>query len=66
MKMGIQKELFEKINTVAKDNLDRAQGMIDIINMMCPTKLFFINKRVCYESFDHGVRTFHDAYIWAE
>lgn len=64
--MEISKELFNKINTVAQKNLDRAEGMLDMVNMMFETKYFFINRRVAYETFDHGVKTFHDAYIWAD
>ena len=71
--MNIRKELFKEINNVAKENLERAQGMIDIINMMSPThdglnqtKFILINKRVCYETIENGIKKFHDAYIYAK
>jgi len=64
--MEINKELFNKINDVAQKNIDKATGMLDMVNEMFGTKYFFINKRVCYETFDHGVRAFHDAWILAE
>ena len=69
--MKIRKELFEEINNVAQENLERAQGMIDILNMMNPThdglnqtRLILINKRVCYETIENGIKKFHDAYVY--
>ena len=69
--MKIRKELFEEINNVAKENLERAQGMIDILNMMSPahdglnqTRFILINKRVCYETIENGIKKFHDAYVY--
>ena len=71
--MNIRKELFEEINNVAKENLERAQGMIDILNMMCPTndimnptRFILINKRICYETIENGIKKFHDAYVYTK
>ena len=64
--MNIRKELFEEINKVAKENLERAQGMIDILNMMSTTRFILINKRVCYETIENGIKKFHDAWIYAK
>lgn len=71
--MNIRKELFEEINNVAKENLERAQGMIDILNMMNPTndmmkqtRFILINKRVCYEEIENGIKKFHDAYVYTK
>ena len=70
--MKIRKELFEEINNVAKENLERAQGMIDILNMLSPThdglnktRFILINKRVCYETIENGIKKFHDAEVYA-
>lgn len=71
--MNIRKELFEEINNVAKENLERAQGMIDILNMMSPThdglnttRFILINRRVCYETIENGIKKFHDAWTYAK
>lgn len=71
--MNIRKELFEEINNVAKENLERAQGMIDILNMMNPTndlmnptRFILINRRVCYETIENGIKKFHDAYVYTK
>lgn len=71
--MNIRKELFEEINNMAKENLERAQGMIDILNMMNPTndimkqtRFVLINKRVCYETIENGIKKFHDAYVYTK
>lgn len=64
--MNIRKELFEEINNVAKENLERAQGMIDILNMMNPTRFILIKKRVCYETIENGIKKFHDAYVYTK
>ena len=71
--MNIRKELFEEINNVAQENLERAQGMIDILNMMNPThdglnqtRFILINKRVCYETIENGIKKFHDAWVYAK
>lgn len=64
--MNIRKELFEEINNVAKENLERAQGMIDILNIMNPTRFILINKRVCYETIENGIKKFHDAWVYTK
>lgn len=64
--MNIRKELFEEINNVAQENLERAQGMIDILNMMNPTRFILINRRVCYETIENGIKKFHDAWVYAK
>lgn len=71
--MKIRKELFEEINKVAQENLERAQGMIDILNMMSPkhdglnkTRFILINRRVCYETIENGIKKFHDAWVYAK
>lgn len=58
------KEMFAKINH--EENFDKAQGMLEMLNAIYGTRYTFINRRVAYETFDHGVKTFHDAYIWAD
>lgn len=64
--MNIRKELFEEINNVAQENLERAQGMIDILNMMSTTRFILIKKRVCYETIENGIKKFHDAYVYTK
>ena len=71
--MNIRKELFEEINKVAQENIERAQGMIDILNMMSPThdglnqtRFILINRRVCYETIENGIKKFHDAWIYTK
>lgn len=71
--MKIRKELFEEINNVAEENLERAQGMIDILNMMSPTndmmkktRFILINRRICYETIENGIKEFHDAWVYAK
>lgn len=60
------KERFATINTTAQVNFDMAQGMLAMLNDIYGTNYLFIKKRVCYETIEHGVRTFHDAWVCAE
>ena len=71
--MNIKKEIFEEINNVAQKNLERAEGMIDIINMMTTThdglnttRFILIKRRVCYETIENGIKKFHDAWVYAK
>lgn len=60
-----QKEFIKKVNEIARENMERAQGWLDCYNRDHNTEYFFINRRVAFESIDHGRREFHDAYTWA-
>lgn len=40
------KERIAKINEMAQQNFDRAQGMLDMLNEICGTKFGWLNKRV--------------------
>lgn len=62
--MTNMKELIGKINH--EKNFDKAQGMLQMLNAIYGTRYFFINRRVAYETFDHAVKTFRDAYTWAD
>lgn len=60
------KELFARINREAQKNIERASGMIEALNMIRGTEFFLLNKRVCFERYENGIKTFHDAYTMAE
>lgn len=40
------KERIARINEMAQQNFDRAQGMLDMLNEICGTKFGWLNKRV--------------------
>lgn len=61
------KERIAKINATAKENFDKAQGMLDMFNDIYGTKFGFLNKRVViFENPDESTcikyAHVHDAY----
>lgn len=54
------KERISKINEVAQENFDEAQGMLEMLNDICGTRFGWVNKRVAI--FENS--NVHDAYIW--
>lgn len=40
------KERIHKINEMAQENFDKAQGMLDMLNEICGTKFGWLKKRV--------------------
>lgn len=40
------KERIKKINEVAQENFDKAQGMLEMLNEICGTKFGWLAKRV--------------------
>lgn len=62
----IKKEFIKKVNEIAKENLERAQGWLDCYNRDNGTDYFLLNKRVVFKAIAHGVEHVHDAYVWAE
>lgn len=67
--MVIMKERINKINEVAQENFDKAQGMLDMLNEICGTQFGFLNKRVVrFENPNGSVaeRYAHCHDAWAE
>lgn len=60
-----QKEFFKKVNTLAKENMERAKGWLDCYNRDHNTEYTFLNKRVVFKVTVHGHTEYHDAYVWA-
>lgn len=63
------KERINKINEVAQENFDKAQGMLDMLNEICGTQFGFLNKRVVrFENPNGSVaeRYAHCHDAWAE
>lgn len=65
------KERIRKINTVAQENFDKAQGMLEMLNEVCGTNFGWLNKRVVIfenpnastgEKYAHC----HDAVCWVQ
>lgn len=53
------KEIFKKINRTAQENIEKAFGMIEAINLMNGTQYEMLNRRVVYKD-DCG--HYHDAW----
>lgn len=65
------KEMVKKLNTIAQEDFDRAQAMLDGINLVQGTKYGWLAKRVVwFENPDGSVAEkyahCHDAYTHAE
>lgn len=44
--MNINEKMIANINAVAKENWEKAQGMLDMLNELAGTKFGWLNKRV--------------------
>ena len=64
------KEMIGKLNNMATENFEKAQAMLDGINMVLGTEYGWLNKRVVFfEDTSSAARkyaTAHDAYVYAE
>lgn len=58
----MSKEHIHAINVIARDNLEKAETMLDAINMVLGTEYFILCARVCYTDDDF----IHDAWANAE
>lgn len=63
MKVKMTKEMIFVLNTMAHKDFERAQAMLDGINMVLDTEYIWINKRVAFVD-DKSIA--HDAYVYAE
>lgn len=64
------KEMIGKLNNMAAENLEKAQAMLDGINMVLGTEYGWLNGRVVFfddtSSVARKYATAHDAYVYAE
>ena len=64
------KEMIGKLNNMAAENFEKAQAMLDGINMVLGTEYGWLNKRVVFfedtSSVARKYATAHDAYVYAE
>lgn len=64
------KEMIGKLNNVATENFEKAQAMLDGINMVLGTEYGWLNRRVVFfddtSSVARKYATAHDAYVYAE
>lgn len=44
--MNINEKMIANINAIAKENWEKAQGMLDMLNGLAGTKFGWLNKRV--------------------
>ncbi len=63
------KERIQKINEVAQENFEKAQGMLEMLNEICGTKFGWFAKRVViFENPDASTAEkyahYHDAACW--
>lgn len=61
-----KKEFCKKVNQIAKESIERAQGWVACYNRDNGTNYFILNKRIVFKVVTHGVETIHDGLIWAE
>lgn len=64
------KEMIGKLNNMATENFEKAQAMLDGINMVLGTEYGWLNKRVVFfedtSSVAREYATAHDAYVYTE
>ena len=64
------KEMIGKLNNMAAENFEKAQAMLDGINMVLGTEYGWLNRRVVFFDYTSSVErkyaTAHDAYVYAE
>ena len=60
------KDFIEKVNEIAKVNIDKAVGMVEAYNMINGTKFWILARRVTFTCIEHGHKDAHDALVWAE
>ena len=64
------KEMIGKLNNMAAENFEKAQAMLDGINMVLGTEYGWLNGRVVFfddtSSVARKYATAHDAYVYAE
>lgn len=64
------KEMIGKLNNMAAENFEKAQDMLDGINMVLGTEYGWLNRRVVFfddtSSVARKYATAHDAYVYAE
>ena len=64
------KEMIGKLNNMAAENFEKAQAMLDGINMVLGTEYGWLNGRVVFfddaSSVTRKYATAHDAYVYAE
>lgn len=68
-KMILSKEVVSKLNTVAQEDFEKAQAMLDGINMVLRTKYGWLNRRVVFFDNPYAVdkyKSAHDAWTYAE
>lgn len=67
----MRKEIIEKLNEIAQEDFNRAQSMLDGINLALGTKYGWLKKRVVFFDNPDGsvaerYESCHDAYVYAE
>ena len=64
------KEMIGKLNNMAAENFEKAQAMLDGINMVLGTEYGWLNRRVVFfddtSSVARKYASVHDAYVYAE
>lgn len=65
------KERIQKINEVAQENFEKAQGMLEMLNEICGTKFGWLAKRVVIFENPNGSTAekyahCHDAAYWMQ
>lgn len=64
------KEMIKKLNTIAKEDFEKAKAMLEGINLVQGSEYGWLNKRVVFfddtSSIARKYATAHDAYTYAE
>lgn len=66
----LSKDVISKLNTIAREDFDKARAMLDGINLALGTKYGWLNKRVVFfdnpdASTTEKYSTVHDAWVYA-
>lgn len=67
----MRKEIIEKLNEIAQEDFNKAQLMLDGVNLVLGTKYGWLRKRVVFFDNPDGsiaekYAKCHDAYVYAE
>lgn len=65
----MKRDVVATLNAIAKEDFDKAEAMLDGINLVLGTKFGWLNRRVVFFDDPDGANRYancHDAWCWAE
>ena len=59
------KDFIVRVNETAKENIEKAVGMVEAYNMINGTKFWILARQVTFTTIEQGTKEAHDALVWA-